>query len=349
MSSLVAGLISALAVMAIIGLGELLSSTTIFVIYVFVLLSFYLAPLPVVMTGFAKGLDAGLMSLIIIMIAAIAFFDTQTVVLALGGFCVPMLFFIIMHDYRLVGYKNTADKTANASEKASISSKLSWLHQTRTTDARHRMGLTLILTAAYFTAAIIVIETTLKGLGLETQYEGLINAVSGDETFTPQELQLVQQIVPAMELIPAAIAFALFLWVIASLKLGLLTIRWRRGADIPRLAPSAAAIPPWYLIIVACVAVIASQVENELKFILGNGLLILAIPGLLVGLGLIHHLGSFFRFPWLVVMLLYFVIGLTAQLGSLAVVTVIGFLDASLHIREWLTAKLAPKMEKKYA
>ena len=348
-SSLVAGLISGIAVIGIVGFGELLSSTNNFYLYILVLLSFYVAPLPFVIAGFTRGLDAALICLLIIVGSSIALFGVQSALLTFGGFTIPMIIMMALHDHRILGVKNNRDNKGFSRESLNVNSVFHWLVQTDKADDRHRMGTVMIAIACYYTLAIAVTEFTLKQLGLETLYDGFIASIVTDQELTPQELQLTQEIVPILELIPAAIILATFVWMLASLKLGLWLIRLKRNNDKPHLKPAAGAIPIWYILMISVIAVITSQAQDDLKFVLGNALIILAIPGFIIGLGLIHHIAGFFRFRWVVILLLYCLVGVTTQFWSLAMVTAIGFLDASLHIREWLSAKLGPKMEKKYA
>ena len=327
--------------------GTFLGTTAITVVNAVTLSLFYLAPLPLLYVGFRIGLDAALVCVIVALGCLFALTDPETTLLIIMGLYIPLLIILALHDTRF--WKTSSALPSNSGQQdGGWLQKSAWAYRPEVEGIRFRMGITLTTLALYFAAALALTETLLGGLGLETLHQSLF-ASFNIQAMSAAEIQAAQMAFPMMELLPSGIVIFLIAWILTAAKISLFLVRWRRDDDEPRLHFTRGAIPLWYVVIIGLLGVAASQVDGQLRFIFGNMVLILAMPGLFVGFGLMHHVASFFRFPWIVVLLLYCVTALTVQFWSLTVVTVMGLLDASLQIREWLTAKLGRKMEKKYA
>ncbi|MEO0393196.1 MAG: hypothetical protein AAF213_08110 [Pseudomonadota bacterium] len=346
--SILGGLIWGVLNVLVVVAGQLLGASTSVVVTVISLISLYLAPLPLLFAGFAFSFDAALIASILVLIASIAFLDGQTAIVIFGGLCVPIMLLLIMHDYRFWRWRPDPRPHIANTEKSGVLAKIEWLYRPNVSHDRFRSGTWLTATALYFGVMLAIIELLLGGLGFETIHHSIFGSFNIEE-MTPKEVQGAQLIFPIIELVPAGLAGFTILWIILSIKMCLLLIRFKRGSDQPRLAIAAGALPVWYILIIFCLSVVASQLAGQERFILGNMVVILAIPGLVVGLGVVHHLAGLFRFPFIALTVLYLVIMAGLQYWSLTVLTVMGFLDASLQIREWLSAKLGRRMEKKYA
>tara|TARA_Y100000588_G_scaffold267479_1_gene282575 strand:+ start:802 stop:1857 length:1056 start_codon:yes stop_codon:yes gene_type:complete len=298
----------------------------------------YLIPLLLGLLGLIYGMDSLLVAFLVILTGGAVFLNLLDFSLSVIGFCVPVAIFIGLQDRNIWPEKNSKENE----------NRLRWLLIPDVSQDRVRDGITLIVIAGFYAATFAGTELALLQTGQTTLHGFLLGGID-ISTMGEVELQLMQVTASFIQYTPTFVGVLIASWVLVSIKLGMLLIRFVQMTPFPAVVFGQSAIPVWYIILVALLAVVASQTIGETRFICLNTALILTLPALIIGFGVISDVTSLFKYGWLIKWLLFVVLALTATFGSLAIVAILGFLDAPLQIREWLIAKLGPKLEKKYA
>ncbi|MBV6632218.1 MAG: hypothetical protein KI792_04185 [Alphaproteobacteria bacterium] len=286
-------------------------------------------PVPILWCGFVAGINGVLIALIVLIGSMATFFTVEEVIYFFVGMSLPIAILVGSHDTNLWGERAANDPMA----LRQISGK--------------KLGYCLCFLMILMASMLVILDLTLAAMGLDTLSATLSREVDATG-LTPLEVQQTQQGLSLLKVMPAVIVITVLSWVLVNARLVAWFARRRKVTDVG-FKFGAVAVPVWYSGLVALAVVVASQTTGTIGFMSLNAAIILALPGLLAGLGLVHEITSQLRYTWLFRILFYALIGVTVQVGSLAVVILVGLLDTPLGLRAWINAKLGAKLEVKNA
>jgi hypothetical protein len=288
---------------------------------------FYLAPLPMLLAGLILGLDAMLISAITGLAVAMLIADFSSALTFVVGVCLPVGMIIGFYDERLW----TTPITSLEGE-------------TR----RKRVGHMLVLIACVIGFGFALTELGMQAVGMKGMHGMLFGNINID-AITPEQLQLTQYTVSLMQYMPGLLALVMLGMVYSQTKLACWLIRWRTEEEEPRIVFGDANLPLWFFMAAVAAAIVSVISPGRVGFAFINLATILALPAVLVGLGVVNAMLKGLPYRWLFSTLVYAVLILGASFGSLYVIALVGFLDGTLHLREWIIARLGAKKERKHA
>lgn len=143
---------------------------------------------------------------------------------------------------------------------------------------------------------------------------------------------------------PAIFLGGLFLWLLMSVKIALFLVRWRKIDTGLRFWPLQAGLPLWFVALTACTAALAALAPGSISFLIANLAMILAVPAMLIGIGLINRVlrGRRFRLPLLC--MIYAVLAVATVYGAMLLV-LLGLLDTPLKLTSRIDRLSAKPLE----
>ncbi len=301
---------------------------------------FYTVPLIFGLLGFIYGFDSLLVGFLTVFVGGLFYLDLPSLITATCGIFIPIALFIGLQDRRL-----WPDKTE---ERKESSNSLQWFLWPDVAHGRLRNGITLMSFIGVYGTAFVVSELVLGEYSIGFMNEFLFGEIDSAPA-TEGQRQIMSMLMHAAQYAPTYVTVVFSIWILASLKFAMASIRFIQMTVQPTVRLGQAALPVWYVIITALFGIIASQTIGDIRFITLNIAMILAIPAVIAGFGVIGDITRQIKYGWFLRWMIYLVVTLTATFGSLAIIAILGFLDAPLQMREWFIAKLGPKLEKKYA